>query len=130
MVSLFAHSGKVQLAWKDQVGTLIHSYSETCWWIGSQWEVMQQLMFAFGGVESYFNFARSDDVALATVANLLFIIATKKIMLRIELTSVIDDGKYLVQAIYKLEGDGMLALGCYKVIQMVWTYYKQGIILT
>ena len=123
-VSLFAHSGKARLAWKDQVGSSIRSYSRTRWW--SQWEVMQQLMLAFGDVEPFLNAARSDDIAPATVAKLLSILASKKSILQIELAAVVDVGKCLVQATYKLEGDGPLALECYEVIQMVLASIRTG----
>ena len=123
-VSLFVHSAKARLAWKDQVGIAICSHCPTRWW--SQWEVMQQLMVSFGDVEPFLNSARSDDIAPATVAKLLSIIAAKKNILQIELAAVVDAGKCLVQATYKLEGDGPLALECYEIIQTVLASIQTG----
>ena len=70
-VSLFVHSAKARLAWKDQVGTPIRSFSPTRWW--SQWEVMHQLMVSFGDVEPFLTISRSDNIAPATVTKLLSI---------------------------------------------------------
>ena len=64
---------------------------------------MQQLMVSFGNVEPFLSSAKSDNIAPATVAKLLSIIATKSI-LPIELAAVVDAGKCLVQATYKLRG--------------------------
>ena len=36
--------------------------------------------------------------------------------LQVELAAVIDAGKQFVKAIYLLEGDGPLALKCYKIV--------------
>ena len=83
-------------------------------------------MLTFGDVEPFLNSARSDDIAPVTVAKLPSIIASKKTILQIELAAVIDVGKCLVQATYKLEGDGPLALECYKVIQMVLVSRRTG----
>jgi len=37
-------------------------------------------------------------------------------MPQVELASVVDAGKPFVQATYKLKGDGLVAVDCYKII--------------
>ena len=66
-VSLFAHSPKARLLWKEQVGFAVRSYSATRLW--SQWEVMHQLMTSFGDVESFLT--SHNDMAPATTTKLL-----------------------------------------------------------
>ena len=39
-MSLFSHSPKAQLLWKEQVGVSVRSYCATRWW--SVWEVLDQ----------------------------------------------------------------------------------------
>ena len=47
-VSLFAHSPKVKMLWREQTGMSMPSYSPTRWW--SRWEVYKQLMVQFGNL--------------------------------------------------------------------------------
>lgn len=50
-VSLFAHSPKARLCWKEHTGIAVWSYCPTRWW--SQWEVIKQAMDLFGDVEAF-----------------------------------------------------------------------------
>jgi len=47
-VSLFAHSPKVRMLWRDLT---LPSYSPIMWW--SRWEVYKQLMVQFGDLEEF-----------------------------------------------------------------------------
>ena len=63
-ISMFSHSPKARLCWREQTGCSMKSYSATRWW--SKWEVMQQLMIQFGNVEPFLTNYR--DVAPSTNA--------------------------------------------------------------
>jgi len=51
MISLFLHSPKAKLFWKQRTGISIQGYSATCWW--SKWEVINQTFELFGDVECF-----------------------------------------------------------------------------
>ena len=111
-VSLFSHSPKARLVWREQTGRSVTGYSPTrCW---SRWEVMKQLLKLFGDVEA---FLTMHDQAPATRHKLLQFLQDpqKKAFLEVELVIIVDAGMPFVQATYKLEGDGHLALECYEV---------------
>lgn len=55
-ISLFAHSPKAKLFWKQKTGISIQGYSVTQWW--SKWEVSNQTFELFGDIES---FIRQDE---------------------------------------------------------------------
>ena len=65
-ISLFSHSPKARLYWKEETGVSMRTYSATRWW--SKWEVMQQLMVQFGGVEPFL--IKYPDMSPATNAKL------------------------------------------------------------
>jgi len=118
-VSLFAHSAKAKLVWKDRVGSTVLSYSPTRWW--SQWEVLHQVMVCFGDVEPFLD---NIDAAPATTAKLRKILANEKDKFRVELAALIDAGKYFVEATYQLESDVPAALHCYEIIDRVLNSIK------
>lgn len=93
------------------------SYSSTRWW--SKWEVQLQLLEYFGDVEGFLR--TNSDLGLATRAKLLqfFDDLQKKVLLQIELAAVIDSGERFVKACYNLEGDGILSLSTYELINTV-----------
>ncbi len=68
-VSLFAHSPKARLCWKERMGIAVRSYCPTRWW--SQWEVIKQAMDLFGDIEPFL--ASVDDFSTATRTKLLAI---------------------------------------------------------
>lgn len=47
-ISLFSHSPKAHLIWKEQTGRVILSYSPTHWW--SRWELMSLLLELYGDI--------------------------------------------------------------------------------
>ena len=47
-ISLFSHSPRAKLWWKERTGKAMASYSTTRWW--SNWEVMSQVMTFFGDI--------------------------------------------------------------------------------
>ena len=49
-ISLFSHSHKTRMIWREHTGEPMASYSATQWW--SRWEVYQQLMVQFGDLEA------------------------------------------------------------------------------
>ena len=113
-VSLFSHSFKAQAIWKQQTGRTISSFSATRWW--SKWEVMNQILELFGDIENFLK--APEEFSGNTRAKLLEYFATpqKRHGLKVELAAVIDVGKPFVQATYKLEGDGPVAIECYEII--------------
>ncbi len=50
-ISLFAHSPKSKMLWKNQTGKSVASYSKTRWW--SKWEILHQIMLQFGDIEPF-----------------------------------------------------------------------------
>ena len=47
-ISLFAHSPRTRLAWKELTGRAMSTYSKIRWW--SRWEVCNQVLWQFGDV--------------------------------------------------------------------------------
>ena len=88
-VSLFSHSPKARLLWKEQTGRSI----------------------------------LSDNLPSATRKKLLERLddPSKKAYLELEIAVIVDAGMPFVQATYRLEGDGPLALLCYEVISSLTT---------
>ena len=89
-VSLFSHSPKAMLLWKERTGQSYQGYSPTRWW--SKWEVMKQLMdSALGDVEP---FLQEVTLSPATVEKLLSVLrnTNEKKLLQVELAATIDAG--------------------------------------
>ena len=116
-ISLFSHSPKTRLMWKEQTGRAMSSYSATRWW--SRWEVMDQLLVQFGDVQQFLQ--KEDLGSPATRAKLLAFITDpqKRALLEIELAAVVDWGAPFVKATYTLEADGALAMECYEIVDTV-----------
>ena len=112
-VSLFSHSPKAMLLWKERTGQSYKGYSATRWW--SKYEVMKQVMDMFGDVQSFLEEA---SVSPATIDKLLSVLRDpqEKKHLQVELAATIDASMPFVKATYSLEGDGPLALMCYDAI--------------
>ena len=112
-LSLFSHSTKSKILWKEQTDRPIRSYCPTRWW--SKWECMKQVLELFGDVETFLQ--RNDDFAAATRSKLLtfFDNPQKKALLKVEL-AVVDFGIHFVKTTYNLEGDGPLVFRCYEAI--------------
>lgn len=103
-ISLFSHSPKNKLMWRERTGRSMASYSATRWW--SRWEVLEQLLVQFGDV---LPFLQNEDIGSpVTKSKLLafFTDAQKRAFLEIELAAVVDWGQPFVKATYSLEGDG------------------------
>lgn len=111
-IGLFTRSPKTKLAWKENTGLPVPTYSTTRWW--SKWEVMKQMMDAFGDVK---HFLEDNDLA-PTKQKLIAILndPPKSRKLQVELAITIDFGEPFVKATYNLEGDGPLALSAYEEI--------------
>lgn len=116
-ISLFAHSARVKLAWKERTGTSMRSHSETRWW--SKWELLSQVSLYFGDVAPFLQ--QLPDVSASTTQQLLAIIQhpERSRQLRLELAAVVDVGKHFVSATYALEGDGPLVFRCYSHLQAI-----------
>ena len=72
-VSLFSHSPKAMLLWKEKTGQSYKGYSATRWW--SKYEVMKQLMDLFGDVQPFLEEA---SVSPATIEKLLSVLRNKR----------------------------------------------------
>ena len=116
-VSMFSHSPKARLLWKEQTGRAMGSYSATRWW--SKWEIMQQLMIQYPEIEQFLR--NNPEVAPASHAKLsvFFQDKQKNAYLQLELAAIIDWGEHFVKATYNLEGDGPLVLQCYEIIDAI-----------
>ena len=71
-------------------------------------------MELFGDVQPFLE--TTEDVGLVTCAKkrLIFDDPQKRALLQLELAVTIDAGRPFVQAVYRLEGDGPLALVCFE----------------
>ena len=118
-VSMFAHSPKAKLLWKELTGRGMISYSPTRWW--SRWEVYYQITVHFGDVEPFLK--KNEDLPSAKL--LSFFTDDKKDKLQVELAPVIDYGEEFVKATYKLEGDGPLVFTCYEIINALQIAIKR-----
>ena len=112
-ISLFSHSPKAMLLWKERTGQSYKGFSATRWW--SKYEVIRQVMDLFGDIHPFLEEA---SVSPATVNKLLSILQDpqEKKLLQVEIAVTIDAGMPFVRATYNLEGDGPLALTCYDAI--------------
>ena len=113
-VSLFSHSSLAKFLWKEKTGLTVDSYCPTRWW--SKWEVMHQLVKAFGDIEPFLRSA--DDFSGNTRAKLLeyFDSPIKIQCLKVELAAIVDAGKPFVEATYKLESDEPIVLECFDIV--------------
>ena len=93
--SLFAHSAKARLCWKNQTGLSVPTYSPTRWW--SKFEVMKDVLVKFGDVEEFVR--GNDEFSPATKSKLLAIVSdsSKKGQLLLELAAVVDAGEGMVK---------------------------------
>ena len=66
-ISLFSHSCKSKLAWKDKTNNSIKTRSNTRWW--SRFEVTKQVFDLFGDVEMFLR--QNNDISPATMSKLL-----------------------------------------------------------
>lgn len=116
-IKLFAHSAKAKLLWKQRTGAAVKTHSETRWW--SKWEIYNQLLKSFGDVHPFLESA--DGTSPATIALLIAILDDEDdaVRLKLELAAMVDIGKHLVVATYKLEGDGPLFLSTYTTLQAI-----------
>ena len=116
-ISLFSHSPRTRLEWKNETGKAMASYSETRWW--SRWEVYHQILVQFGDVTPFLE--KHNEIAPITRTKLLDLLhdARKKAFLQMELAAVVDAGEPFVKSTYTLEGDGPLVFKCYDHIQIL-----------
>ena len=111
-VSLFSHSPRSKLLWKERTGRAFEGYSAMRWW--SKYEVMRQLMELFADVQPFLE--THTDISPATRGKLLSMLRDdeEKKYLMVELAATIDAATPFVKATYNLEGDGPLVMTCYE----------------
>ena len=116
-ISLFSHSPRTRLEWRNDTGKTMASYGATRWW--SRWEVYDQILVQFGDVAPFLE--RHDELSPTTTTKLLEIVSDskKKAFLEMELAAVVDAGAPFVKTTYTLEGDGPLVFRCYGQIQLL-----------
>lgn len=90
------------------------TYSTTRWW--SRFEVINQLLLAFGDVETFLS---NDDLPPATSGKLREILndPAKVRKLKVEIAIAMQP---FVNATYKLEGDNALSLIAYEQLSMLY----------
>ena len=93
-ISLFSHSPRCRLLWKELTGKSMASFSETRWW--SRWEVCNQVFLSVQRCASH------PEMSPATTAklSLLLIDFQKKAYLQVELAALVDCGESFVKATY------------------------------
>ena len=107
--TIFSHSYKSKLLWRELTGIAIKTYSPTRWW--SRWECTRQVMDLWGDIPKFLN---NPDIAPKSREKLQLLLQSKGKELLIELAVDVDVGEVFVKATYDLEGDGPLALECYE----------------
>ncbi len=88
-ISLFAHSPKSKMLWKNQTGKSVASYSKTRWW--SKWEILlHQIMLQFGDIEPFLT--ANTDIGPSLRPKMLEILHSVPGLgqLKMELAAVID----------------------------------------
>ena len=95
-ISLFSHSPRTRLEWKNETGKAMASYSETRWW--SRWEVYHQILVQFGDVTPFLE--KHNEIAPIIRTKLLDLLhdARKKAFLQMELAAVVDAGEPFVKS--------------------------------
>ena len=113
-ISLFSHSPRARLEWKELTGKAMASYSVTRWW--SRWEVCNQVLCQFGDVLPFLQ--SHPEMSPATTGKLLQLLSDpqRNAFLRVELAALIDCGESFVKATYNLEGDGPLVFKCHEIL--------------
>ena len=106
-IALFACSPKTRLEWRTRTGLPPPSYLATRWW--SRFEVIKQVLSAFGDIEPFLN---TGDISPTTSNKLLEILRDLPTQrrLKIKLAMTVDSMEPFVKACYALEVDGPLAL--------------------
>ena len=111
---LFAHSPKSRLEWKTRIGVAVKSYSKTRWW--SKFEVMDQILSLFGDVKEFLEAAATPVGAVRRgLMNVINDLRTRA-ELQMQLAVTVEFCRPVVQATYKLEGDGPLSFTAYEII--------------
>lgn len=123
-VSLFSHSPRSKLMWKERTGRAFEGYSATRWW--SKYEVMRQLMELFADVQPFLE--AHTEISPATRGKLLSMLQDdeEKKYLIVDLAATIDAATQFVKATHNLEGDGPLALTCYEAISALNVAARQA----
>ena len=113
-LSLFSHSPKTKMLWKEQTGRAMPTFSKTRWW--SRWEVLHHIMLLFGDVKPFLT--KNSDIGPSLRPKLLDMLhhLPTVIQWKVELAIVIDFGEQFVKSTYNLEGDGALIVTCYEEI--------------
>ena len=111
------HSHKAHLLWREITGKGLRTYSPTRWW--SLWKCQQQLLELFGDISTFLRAYSDQGIAPKSLDKLLQLLLHSSKELMVELAVTFDAGEPLVKATYKLEGDGLLAIDCYKVLSSV-----------
>ena len=116
-ISVFSHSPKTKMIWKEQTDRSMASYSATRWW--SRWQVMEQLLVQFGDVEKLLKNKNLGSPHIRSKLLAIFTDTQKKAFLEIELAAIVDWGKPFVTATYSLEGDGPLIVSGYDIVETI-----------
>ena len=113
-ISLFSHSPRTKMLWKDNTGKAMASYSKTRWW--SKWEIFHQLVVQFGDIEPFLS--AHPEIGPSLRSKLLDILHDPNQLgqLKMELAAVIDIGEQFVKTTYNLEGEGALMINCFEEI--------------
>ena len=117
-IGMFSRSPKLRLLWRTQTGRCVPSYSTTRWW--SRFEVIDQILTAFGDVETFI--MSNDDLPPASSGKLREILndPAKLRKLKVELAIMVDAMRLFVNATYKLEGDSALSLIVYEQLSILY----------
>ena len=95
-VSLFSHSFKARLAFREQTRFKVKLLSKTRWW--SRWEVMKQLVELFPDVHGFAS--SQSDISPSTVRKLLGLLDAPQLrsLIQLELPAVVDASEVIVKS--------------------------------
>ena len=119
-VQLHSKSFKTRELWKTFAGKYPKRPSPTRWW--STWEVIAELQENIESIEPFINECKYSPKVIAKMKGLY---AGHAPIIKLQMAAAFDAGKPLVQATYKLEGDGFLAQLVYTLMKGVENHLNQ-----
>jgi len=115
-ISLFSHSPKTRLAWKEKTSLPVPSYSPTRWW--SKFEVMCQMCDSFRDVET---FVHAEELLMATAKKLTDILYDLPMCRKLKMELAITM-ELFVKTTYYMEGDGPLAIHADEQVKALYNH--------
>lgn len=122
-LTLVQNTPAAKSRWRSVLGgcTSPATFSKVRWW--SRWECWREVAINFGSLQTFLEKLVEDDIGDATTAAMIAIIKdpVKKNQLELELAAILSLER-IVQATYRLEGDGLELLLAYDILTELRSY--------